>query len=41
MINDIEVTPIPVPHDAREPFQFKFNSIFVILNTILGYKNFC
>jgi phosphoribosyl 1,2-cyclic phosphodiesterase len=25
-INDIKVTPIPVPHDAREPFQFKFES---------------
>ena len=22
LINEIEVTPIPVPHDAREPFQF-------------------
>jgi len=26
MINDIEITPIPVPHDAREPFQYKFES---------------
>ena len=26
MINDIKVTPIPVPHDAREPFQFMLES---------------
>ena len=26
MINDVQVTPIPVPHDAREPFQYKFES---------------
>jgi phosphoribosyl 1,2-cyclic phosphodiesterase len=26
MINDIKVTPIPVPHDAREPFQFMVES---------------
>jgi phosphoribosyl 1,2-cyclic phosphodiesterase len=25
-INDIEVTPYPVPHDAREPTQFTFNN---------------
>jgi phosphoribosyl 1,2-cyclic phosphodiesterase len=25
-IEDIEVTPIPVPHDAREPCQFRFES---------------
>jgi len=25
-IVDIKITPIPVPHDAREPFQFKFES---------------
>jgi len=25
-INDIEVEPFPVPHDAREPSQFVFNS---------------
>lgn len=24
-INDIEVTPFPVPHDAREPIQFVFS----------------
>ena len=26
MINDIKVTPLIVPHDAREPFQYKFES---------------
>jgi len=26
LIDDIEITPIPVPHDAREPFQFMFKS---------------
>jgi len=26
MINGIKVTPIPVPHDAREPFQFMIES---------------
>lgn len=25
-IGDIKVTPVPVPHDAREPVQFLFNS---------------
>lgn len=25
-INDIEINPFPVPHDAREPSQFVFNS---------------
>lgn len=25
-INDIELTPFPVPHDAREPTQFVFNT---------------
>ena len=25
MINDISVSPIPVPHDAREPFQYRFD----------------
>ncbi|MGJ8619103.1 MAG: MBL fold metallo-hydrolase [Methylophilaceae bacterium] len=25
-INDIEITPFPVPHDAREPTQFVFNN---------------
>ena len=25
LISDIEVTPIPVPHDAREPVQFAFS----------------
>ena len=39
MINDIEVTPIPVPHDAREPFQFKFNSKLksIAIITDLGF----
>jgi phosphoribosyl 1,2-cyclic phosphodiesterase len=25
-IGDLQVTPVPVPHDAREPVQFLFNS---------------
>ena len=39
MIDDIEVTPIPVPHDAREPFQFKFNSKLksIAIITDLGF----
>lgn len=39
MINDIEVTPIPVPHDAREPFQFMFksNSKSIAIITDLGF----
>ena len=39
MINDIEVTPIPVPHDAREPFQFMFESNFksIAIITDLGF----
>jgi phosphoribosyl 1,2-cyclic phosphodiesterase len=26
VVGDITVTPVPVPHDAREPVQFVFNS---------------
>ena len=39
MINEIEVTPIPVPHDAREPFQFKFisNLKSIAIITDLGF----
>ncbi|MDG2252866.1 MAG: MBL fold metallo-hydrolase [Methylophilaceae bacterium] len=39
MINGIEVTPIPVPHDAREPFQFMFVSKFksIAIITDLGF----
>ena len=39
MINEIEVTPIPVPHDAREPFQFMFKSNFktIAIITDLGF----
>ncbi|MDB4138200.1 MBL fold metallo-hydrolase [Methylophilaceae bacterium] len=39
MINDIEVTPIPVPHDAREPFQFMFKSNLksIAIITDLGF----
>ncbi len=38
-INSIDITPITVPHDAREPVQYKFkteNSIFAIV-TDLGF----
>jgi|TARA_B110000971_G_scaffold189259_1_gene199504 phosphoribosyl 1,2-cyclic phosphodiesterase len=39
IINDIEVTPIPVPHDAREPFQYKFESNLksIAIITDLGF----
>ncbi|MBL6685383.1 MAG: MBL fold metallo-hydrolase [Methylophilaceae bacterium] len=40
-IGNISVTPIPVPHDAREPVQFKFQSngkTFAII-TDLGFGN--
>ena len=39
MINDVEVTPIPVPHDAREPFQFMFKSNLksIAIITDLGF----
>ena len=25
MIDDISVSPMPVPHDAREPLQYRFD----------------
>ena len=39
MISNIEVTPIPVPHDAREPFQFMFksNTKSIAIITDLGF----
>ena len=38
-INELKITPIPVPHDAREPFQFMFesNSKSLAIITDLGF----